>query len=115
MRPILHGDVVAAARLLMGIAPRDRPGVIVALLTRADAADRYRKRTGRVHPFWGNGSLLAAASVRGLRPEPFLDDPDYCQCFVEVFEALVRWRAERCALSGRRRRRWGLSDQAPGA
>jgi hypothetical protein len=31
------------------------------LIDRADAADRYRRRTRRAHPLWGNGTLMAAA------------------------------------------------------
>lgn len=99
MRPVLHGDVVAAARALLTLPEAARPATIRRMLVLADAADAYRKRFGRAHSAWGNGSLMAAAmpAVRG--PEPFLDAPDYCRCLSLVFDTLVTWRSERAALS----------------
>ena len=95
MRPVLHGDVVAAARVLLTVAEDQRRGVMRDMLERASVADAYYKRFGRGHPIWGNGSLMAAAMVSDLAAEPFLDDPDYCNCWVVVFEGLIHWRSER--------------------
>ncbi|MFW2543535.1 hypothetical protein ACN2XU_12890 [Primorskyibacter sp. 2E107] len=64
------------------------------LVAQAEAADRYRKRMGKAHPFWGNGTLMAAALGRGQIPkERRLDDPEYADCFVCVLDAL---RMRRC-------------------
>ena len=90
MRPVLHGDVSAAACALLALAPCCRPRALAAMLAEADAADLFRKRTGRAHPRWGNGSLMAAALGHKRAPEPFLDQPDYAACMALVFEALVR-------------------------
>lgn len=89
MRPVLHGDVVAAARALLPLPEAERPAAMARLLAEADAADRYRRRMGRVHRLWGNGSLMAAAMARPLPPEPFLADPDYLRCLIVVLEALL--------------------------
>ncbi len=94
MRAILHGDVTAAARVLLLRPPEARPRFIRRLLSEADGADRYRKRTGRAHPHWGNGCLMAAALKYEAAPEPFLSDRDYAECMVIVLEAIIAWRSD---------------------
>ena len=89
MRPVMHGDVVAAARVLYGETEEARAGIIDRLITQARRADRYRKEMGQVHPFWGDGSLMAASLAMDPPPEPRLADEDYCACLAQVFEALI--------------------------
>ena len=89
MRRVLHGDVVAAARALLAAAPARRAALIAQLIDEAEAADTHRRRTGRAHPAWGTGSLMSAALARPCAREPYLDDPDYAACLVQVFEALI--------------------------
>jgi len=89
MRPVLHADVVAAARCLLGVKADKRPALVAELIARSERAERFQRVTGRAHPVFGNGCLEAAAA-RFFRPaEPFLDDPDYCGCMLTVFEALL--------------------------
>lgn len=92
MRPVQHGDVVAAARALLRLPETGRAAALRRMLAQARAADAYRKRLGKAHPEWGNGSLMAVALRGGVPPEPKLDVPDYCRCLVMVFEELVAWR-----------------------
>lgn len=99
MRPILHGDVVAAARVLLLWPQHERRAIIEQMLEQASIADLHYKRLKRGHPVWGNGSLMAVAMTRKMAPEPYLDDPSYCQCFVIIFKELVRWRQERAAFN----------------
>jgi diaminopimelate decarboxylase len=89
MRPVMHGDVVAAARVLYGEGESQRAITLERLLTQARRADRYRRETGRVHPFWGDGSLMSAALMRDPPGEPTMADEDYCACLAQVFEALI--------------------------
>lgn len=93
MRPILHGDVVAAARVLFAAPPGRRAGLMRALLDRAGWADAYRRHAGRAHPFWGDGSLMSAALALRPGPEPGTQDDDYCACLCQVLEAVVARRA----------------------
>ncbi|HDR29185.1 MAG TPA: hypothetical protein ENN83_11355 [Rhodovulum sp.] len=93
MRPVLPGDAVAAARALFACPPGKRTASMALMLERAEAADAYRKRFGRAHPAWGNGSLMALAQRESLPPEPLLDDPDYCRCLALVFATLADRRA----------------------
>ena len=113
MRPVLHGDMVAAALVLLRLPVSERSAVMRDMLEQAAAADLYRKRLGKGHPAWGSGSLMAVAMRQGRAAEPFLDDPDYCRCLITVFTTLLDWRQERAAFS-RRRRKYKLarSDQA---
>jgi hypothetical protein len=101
MRPVLHGDAVAAARALFVLPAEDRDQAMALMLSRAEAADCYRRRFARAHPQWGNGSLMAAAMSQRLPPEPPLDDAEYCRCVASVFSVLADRRERTCALSGR--------------
>lgn len=93
MREFTHGDAVAAASALR-TRPQDTwDGWLSAYLDRAHAADQFRKRTGRVHHHWGNGSLMSAILCdMPVWPEPRLSDPDYAEALVAALEALIRWR-----------------------
>ncbi len=103
MRAVLHGDVVAAACVLLALPDTLRAKRLDRMLDEAAAADLYRKKTGKGHPAWGNGSLMAAALHYPARAEPFLDDVDYCRCMALVFEALVERRCRARAISHGRR------------
>ena len=93
MRPILHGDVVSAARVLLKTPGDARGACLSRMMDEARWADAYRKRTGRAHPCWGDGSLMAAALRRNPAAEPEIEDPEYCQCLVLVLEGLLSRRS----------------------
>lgn len=93
MRPVLPGDLSAAARALLPVPPAERRKLAARLLYEANAADCYRKRFGKAHARWGNGTLMAAAMMRPLGREPRLDDQDYLECQCVVFEALSAHKA----------------------
>ena len=88
MRPVLHGDLVAAARALLCLAPSRRQEAMRELLRAAELGDRHRKRHGRLHARYGSGSLMSAAGRWPQLPEPFLDDPDYLHCLSVVIAEL---------------------------
>jgi len=101
MRTLCHGDVVAAACLIRGLEGVTRRQALAILLERVEAADRYRKRTGRLHPDWGDGSLASAAMLAGARlHEPQLSDQRYLEALSAVFEALLEHRQTMAARSG---------------
>lgn len=99
MRPVLHADVVAAARVLLTLPVEKRRAKMREMLEQAAVADVFRKRLKRGHPIWGNGCLMAAASRHKMLPERFLDDPDYCNCLIDALQTLLHWQAERAALN----------------
>lgn len=92
MRPVLHGDVSAAARVLLNAPPDQRERLCRRMIAEAETADGHVSKTGRLHPLFGNGSLMAAARNRRLAAEPAFDDLQYCRCFETVLRHLIRFR-----------------------
>lgn len=92
MRPVGFLDLCHAARVLLLVPVAVRAVVCDRLILEADAADRFRKRFGRVHVDWGNGALSGAAIKRPMAAEPAFCSPVYAGCLALVCERLVRWR-----------------------
>ncbi|WP_232825347.1 DUF7742 family protein [Albibacillus kandeliae] len=90
MRPLYHGDIASAARALLAVPAGERTDLAERLVTEARLADRHVRRTGRLHPDWGNGSLMGAAHKQPMAPEPGFDCADYVACWVEVLTCLGR-------------------------
>lgn len=86
---LMHSDVIAAARVLLRHRRERRPWILHRMLAEAARADRWRRRTGRLHPRWGDGSLLAVALRRRAESEPPLDDPAWCRLIAYVYLALA--------------------------
>ncbi|NVO55612.1 hypothetical protein HW561_07405 [Rhodobacteraceae bacterium B1Z28] len=95
MRPVLHGDVSSAARALLAAPQPERDRLCIRMITEAELADVHVGQTGRLHPLYGNGSLMATARNRVLVDEPGFDDVQYCQCFELVLRHLVRFHINR--------------------
>ncbi|SPH17634.1 hypothetical protein DEA8626_01158 [Defluviimonas aquaemixtae] len=96
MRPLTHGDVAVAANAVRSLPSDARCAEVLRFLDRAHAADLFRKRTGRAHPFWGDGSLMGAV-LKGspVRAEPFLSDPEHLSALAVVIETLLDWKHRR--------------------
>ena len=92
MRPLLYGDLSAAARVLLHRPRGSRPRLARQMLAEAEIADLDRRSTGRLHPRFGNGSLMGAARMRVLADEPGFDNPDFCACFLTVLRAVMARR-----------------------
>lgn len=90
MRRVLHGDLVTAACALLAVTPDERDDLLDQMIFEAERADRYRCKTGRVHPEWGSGSLASAAMARSRAAEPYLDNVEYAACLILVLRALMR-------------------------
>ncbi|MBL4811324.1 MAG: hypothetical protein JKX69_02950 [Rhodobacteraceae bacterium] len=92
MRPLLPGDLDAAVRLALPLRADQRAGALRLLLQQADTADRYRKRLGRAHPAYGDGSLMAAAQGGARLPLPAYCNRAYCTTLASVLAAIELWR-----------------------
>lgn len=89
MRPVLVGDVIAVARVLIVLREEDWIGCVDRLLWQAQVADRYRQRLGKLHPAWGNGSLMAAIGAEPkAEAEPFLSDLRWLRALSCVLDRL---------------------------
>ncbi|MEZ5913105.1 MAG: hypothetical protein R3D84_13570 [Paracoccaceae bacterium] len=60
MRQITPGELWTFAGLLAGIADDEREATAERIVAEARAADKYRRRFRRAHPFWGCGTLFSA-------------------------------------------------------
>ena len=89
MRPVLHGDISCTARALLAVQPERRRALCKRILCQAEQADCYVQKNRRLHPRWGNGSLMAAARKYPLADEPMFDNTEYCQCTVLILQALI--------------------------
>lgn len=85
----MHGDLVAVARSLLPVPSQDRPECVARIVERAQAADLFRKKFGRAHPLWGDGTLRAVVAGASLPPEPPLSDGRYLQCLIAVLHVLA--------------------------
>jgi hypothetical protein len=96
MRPILLGDVVAAARALRSVQAEARPTLLAELVDEATSASRYGRETGRNHPLHGDGSLMAASLGHLCVPEPSLEDQEYRLCLALVLMTMPPADAGQC-------------------
>lgn len=88
-RPVLPGDVSAAARALLAVPCGARAGLCRRIFGAAAEAATFADLFQRLHPRWGDGSLAAAARAFALADEPFQDDPDYLACTRLVLQELA--------------------------
>ena len=99
-------DLDAVLRATAGV-PDDRVAPLVACIRRrASAAMLYRRRTGRRHPEFGDGTLAAAAAFRVTAPAvAWFADADLrrlamvSECLSK--EGLLQSRADRLSLEER--------------
>ena len=88
MRPVTVTDLCAAARVLLAQPPARRRAAMAALVARAEAAARHRRATGRHHPAYGNGTLLAAALAHPA-PDAAPGATDYLACLALALDVLL--------------------------
>jgi len=93
MRPVGLGDLVAAAGALAAVAPDQRRALMARLLAEARAADVFRRREGRIHPAFGNGTLMAAALARPQRALP-PGERQALLCLAQALAAVLETPAE---------------------
>lgn len=60
MRQVHLTDLNIATRVLMMVSDCHRQSLAAELITNAQIADRFRKKTGRSHGRWGAGNLADA-------------------------------------------------------
>lgn len=81
-------DAVLAARVLARLSGRLRLWVLYRMLREAEAAGAHRVKYDRMHPIWGDGSLMAVAMRRPRVSEPFLDNRAFRDSLKLVLAAL---------------------------
>lgn len=89
----MPGDLDHCVRTLLSVPPEARAWAMDTIIARADLADRYRKRTGRILRGAGDGSLMTAAWTISRQPPPPRCDAAYCAGLAVVVGALADWRS----------------------
>ena len=92
MRPVLHSDLDHCVRVLLALPENEWAEVMPVVLERAHLADSYRKRQGRSHGRWGDGSLCGATQTFAKAPLPASCDAQYCAAILVAVTALTKWR-----------------------
>lgn len=112
MRPVTYTDLEAVARALIAAGPM-RERRLDQILAEADIADRYRKRLGRWHRPFGDGSLAAAARGHAMVQPRGCADRAFLECLSLVLDALV-WRGQP-DMQSRHKRMVGSADRRAGS
>lgn len=94
MRAVHLSDLNMAARTLICARVPDRAVMLASLLEQAHVADKYRKRTGRAHPQFGNGTLSDACQQHPRASMPDRCDPQYLGCLAVVINGLLKTRSD---------------------
>ena len=90
-RPPLPGDLDFLARHIAAVAVHRRAAEARRVIAAAAEARDWRERTGRAHPDYGTGSIMAAVTgmCAGAPPPRALWDADFCRCVAIAAEALA--------------------------
>lgn len=92
MRRILPGDLLAAARLLLAVPSDARAVEARRLIVETHAAHKIAKRLRRMHPRWGDGSLMSRAGLDPMPPD--MSEPALIEALSVFLVQLLRWRRE---------------------
>jgi hypothetical protein len=92
MRSVHLCDLNLAARTLMMVRAEGRSLRIAQILDQAHAADKFRKRTGRAHSRYGNGTLAAACHHQPKHMMPAQCDENYLASMEVVIRGLLARR-----------------------
>lgn len=95
MRPILAGDIDYAARVMLATPVKHLHERAREILEAAEAADRYRKETGQLHPQYGGGSVAAACSAFDMDPLPYSYDVSFLHCMAVFCEVAASFLTDR--------------------
>lgn len=97
MREATINDMIILAEKIAGLPAEDMRHAAEAYIRNAHYADSYRKRTGKSHAGFGNGTLTSAVfSDGGYAPHRRASDPAFLRAFSTVCN-LIAERAERHA------------------
>ncbi len=88
MQEVLIDDVLAVAAVLARVPSARKAWVLKRLFSEAAAADRHRRKVGRGHWAWGDGTLMAAAGRRGRSGPVRLKDPQFRATLMQVLRHL---------------------------
>lgn len=77
-------------RILSRVSARQRMTFAVQILSEVEAATRHLAMTGRCHPAFGDGSLMARCHQLFPPQEPMACDQDFLGSMIVACEALLQ-------------------------
>jgi hypothetical protein len=89
MRVPAASEIVLLARVISRASPPDRSALAASILAEADRAHHHLRQTGRAHPAFGDGSLMARCSLLSPPAEPLGDDREFLVCLVMAANAVL--------------------------
>ncbi len=92
IRPPMAAEILLLGRALLPLPQRSRRKRAELILAETFEAAAYFTASGKVHPSFGDGSLMAR--ILPLRPvaEPFADNADFLQALSVAVGAMRRYR-----------------------
>ncbi|WP_339952655.1 DUF7742 family protein [Yoonia sp. 2307UL14-13] len=88
MRAVSIADIEVVTRVLLAEKPDLRERKLANICEMACNGDRYRKRFGRQHVSFGNGTLMSAALQFQLAARSKSCGPEYLDCLALVVDRL---------------------------
>ena len=95
MRRVLLDEVLQAARVIEPLERAEQTRYLADWLYLAHSADKFRKRTGRAHAQWGNGSLADVLPQRAGFGATDLGRDSFCRALTVALAALMVHRSAR--------------------
>lgn len=86
MRQFILPDLLMAGRAIYGLSKTERQAALSDMFHHAHVADKFRKKFGRNHPKFGNGSLSSICSDAALRVDYALSDRHFRECLRDVLD-----------------------------
>jgi len=83
-------EILLLARCLSRLPVADRSRAAIGILSDAEVAAAHLRQTGKLHPHYGDGSLMARCHQLSPAPEPVAADCDFLDCIILSCEALIR-------------------------
>jgi len=82
-------EVLLLARTLLAYPKDNRTTVARQILGEVETAALHLQDTGRCHPVFGDGSIMARCHRLSPRPEPPAQDPDFLAALIAACETLM--------------------------
>lgn len=90
MRDPSVAELLLFGRVLTRVPVTHRPAFAGRTLVEVKAAADHLRLTGRCHPEFGDGSLMARCRQLFPAKEPIADDQDFLSAMIEACKALLR-------------------------
>jgi hypothetical protein len=89
VRDPVGAELLLFARALLLFPTEERPMAACRILEQVERADRLMRTADRIHPAFGDGSLMSRCCLLAVRPEPMASDGDFLSAVIVACHALL--------------------------